>query len=214
MSYLSFSRRWAGYLSRKTGLPAEQESVLAYVIEVLTLNLLNVVFALVLGALLGVLPGTAVCLVTTALFRHSAGGAHANSPLRCAAVTIVVFPLLALLGSFFSHLGQGFVDILSAGAFLAALAALILLAPVDSPAAPIISPLRRRKLKNISITFLVLVTVAALWFRGSQWQYAGTVQSCITLTLLWVSFMLTGWGHKLMSIIDNRSFKKQKGGIL
>lgn len=203
MSYLAFSRRWAGYLSRKTGLPAEQETVLAYVIEVLTLNLLNIFFTLFLGALLGVLPGTASCLVTAVLFRHSAGGAHSNSPWRCAAVTIAVFPMIALLGSYFSRFGQGIIDALSAGAFIAGLAAMILLAPVDSPSAPIISPLRKKKLKNISIAFVVVVTVAALWFSDSQWQYVETVQSCIALTLLWISFMLTGWGHKLMSFIDN-----------
>jgi len=210
MSYLTFSKRWAGYLSRKTGLLAEQETVLAYVIEVLTLNFANVFCTLLLGALLGVLPGTASCVVTAVLFRHSAGGAHASSPWRCAAVTIVVFPLLALLGSFFSRLDQGFIDILSAVAFLAGIAAMILLAPVDSTAAPIISPLRRRKLKIISFAFVLLVTVIALLLRESRWQHAGMIQSCMALTLLWISFMLTRWGHKLMSIIDN--IFKQKGG--
>lgn len=210
MSYLTFSRRWAGYLSQKTGLPSEQETVLAYIIEVLALNLLNIVFTLLLGALLGVLPGTAACLVIAVLFRHSAGGAHANSPWRCAAVTIAVFPLLALLGSFFSRLGQGFADMLSAGALGAGIVAMILLAPVDSPAAPIISPLRRRKLKIISIAFVVLVTVIVLLLRESRWQYAGMIQSCITLTLLWVSFMLIDWGHKLMSFVDKIPIKNRK----
>lgn len=210
MSYLTFSRRWAGYLSQKTGLPPEQESVLTYVIEVLALSFLNVFCTLLLGALLGVLPGTAACLVTAVLFRHSAGGAHASSPWRCAAVTIVVFPLLALLGSYFSRSGQGFVDVLSAGAFLAGMAAMILLAPVDSPAAPIISPLRKKKLKIISIAFVVLVTVMALLLRESRWQHAGMIQSCTALTLMWVSFMLTGWGHKFVSIIDGIPFKKNR----
>jgi len=202
MSYLSFSRRWAGYLSRKTSIPAEQETVLAYIIEVLALNLMNVFCTLLLGAFLSVLPGTVACLVTAILFRHSAGGAHSNSPWRCAAVTIAVFPLLALLGSFFSRLGQGFADVLSAGAFGVGMTTVVLLAPVDSPAAPIISPKRRRKLKIISIAFVVLVTIIVLLLRESRWQCAGMIQSCIALTLLWVSFMLTGWGHKLMSFVD------------
>lgn len=210
MSYLTFSRRWAGYLGRKTGLPAEQETVLAYIIEVLSLSLLNIVFVLLLGALLGVLPGTAACLVTAIFFRHSAGGAHASSPWRCAVVTIAVFPVLALLGSLFGNLGQGFVDGLSALAIMTGMAAMILLAPVDSPAAPIISPRRRKKLKIISIVFVVLVTVITLLLRESSWQYAPVVQSCTALTLLWVGFMLTGWGHKLMSLVDKISIKRRK----
>ncbi|SFQ98991.1 accessory gene regulator ArgB-like protein [Desulfoscipio geothermicus] len=209
MSYLAFSKRWAGYLSRKTGLSAEQETILTYVIEVLVLNLMNIVFTLLLGVLLGVLPGTAACLITAILFRHSAGGAHSSSPWRCAAVTIAVFPLLALLGSFFSRLGQGFADVLSVGALGVGMTTVVLLAPVDSPAAPIISPLRRRKLKIISIALMVLVTIIVLLLRESRWQYAGMIQSCIALTLLWVSFMLTGWGHKLMSFVD-KILKKRK----
>ncbi len=210
MSYLSFSRRWAGYLSRQTDLSTEQETVLTYIIEVLVLNFLNVFFTLLLGALLGVLPGTAACLVITALFRHAAGGAHSNSPLRCAAVTVAIFPLLALLGTYFSRMGQGAVDILSALSFGVGMTAMIMLAPVDSPAAPIISPIRRKKLKYISITFVVLMIVAAMWFRGSQWQYAEMVRACVALALLWVSFMLTGWGHRLMSVIDGISLKKER----
>ncbi|TYO96495.1 accessory gene regulator ArgB-like protein [Desulfallas thermosapovorans] len=207
MSYLSFSKRWAGYLSRKTRLTAEQEIILAYVLEVLALNFLNISFTLLLGALLGVLPGTIACLATTILFRHSAGGAHSNSPWRCATVTIAVFPLLALLGAYFSGLGQMFVDILTAIAFGVGINAMLLLAPVDSPAAPIISPLRRAKLKKISVLFVVLATVMAIWLRNTPWPYTETAQPCIALTLFWSSFMLTPWGHKLMSLVDSISLK-------
>ncbi|SFG93440.1 accessory gene regulator B [Desulfotomaculum arcticum] len=210
MSYLAFSRSWAGYLSRKTGLPAEQETVLAYVIEVLALNLLNIVFTLMLGVILGVLPGTAACLVTAILFRHSAGGAHSNSPWRCAAITITVFPLLALLGSYFSRLGQEVADMMSAGALGVGMITMIILAPMDSPNAPIISHLRRRKLKVISIAFVMLLTVLALFLREIRWQNAGMIQSCIALTLMWISFMLTNWGHKLMSFVDKIPIKRRK----
>jgi len=210
MSYLSFSRRWAGYLSRQTDLPAEQETVLTYIIEVLVINFLNIFFTLLLGAFLGVLPETAACLVTTALFRHVAGGAHSSSPLRCAVVTIAIFPLLALLGEYFSRLGQAAVDMLSALAFGVGMTAMVMLAPVDSPAAPIISPIRRKKLKYVSISFVVLVIAAAMGFRGSQWQYAEMIRACVALTLLWVSFMLGGWGHRFMLVIDSISLKKER----
>lgn len=209
MSYLSFSRRWAGYLSRQTNLPAEQETVLTYIIEVLALTFLNVFLTLLVGAFLGVLPGTAACLVTTALFRHIAGGAHSNSPLRCAVVTITIYPMLALLSTYFNRLGQGAVDMLSIVAFGVGMMAMIVLAPVDSAAAPIISPVRRKKLKYVSVAFVMLVIVATLWLRGSQWQYAEMVRTSVALTLMWVSFMLTGWGHRLMAVVDGISLKKR-----
>lgn len=210
MSYLSFSRRWAGFLATKTKLDSEKELVLAYVIEVLFLNLGNLTLTLLLGFLLGVLPGTAACLLTVAIFRHTAGGAHSSSPLRCAMVTIIVFPCLALLALAFSQVDQLYSDLLSGLAVLVGLVAIILLAPVDSPAAPIISPVRRRKLKFLSILAIILVAAVIMVLRYSTLDYALEIQLCIALSLLWVSFILSRAGHLLMMFIDTINIPKRR----
>lgn len=202
MSHLSFSRRWAGYLSAKAGLPAEKEVILAYVIEVLIINIVNVLLTLLLGLLLGVLPGTVACLVAVALFRSFAGGAHSSSPWRCGAVTVLVFPLMALLAALLSQLKQPYVDLLAALAVLTGLVLVILKAPVDSPSAPIISPLRRRKLKYLSILAIVFVAAAIIFLRQSAWVYAPEIQLCLIFSILWVSLILSKWGHRLMALID------------
>lgn len=103
MSYLFLSRRTAGYLAAKAGLDQEKEVVLAYIIEVLVINIGNLLLTLLLGMLLGVLPGTVACIAAAVLFRHTAGGAHSKSPWRCTAVTIVLFPAMALLASPFIY---------------------------------------------------------------------------------------------------------------
>ncbi len=208
MSHLSFSRRMAGYLSAKTRLEQEKEAVLAYVIEVLALNLGNLLLTLLLGMFLGVLPGTAACIAVVALFRHTAGGAHSNSPWRCAAVTITVFPAMALTASRLSALKLAGTDILSAVAILTGLILVVKLAPVDSPSAPIISPARRKKLKVLSIYALVIVVIAIIFLRRSGWAYTGEMQLCLVLSLLWVSLILSGPGHRLMSLIDKINLSK------
>ncbi len=202
MSYLAFSKNAARFLTEKTGLAPEKEAVLAYSIEVLALNLGNILFTLLLAALLGVLPGVLACLITVFLFRHTAGGAHSNSPWRCAAVTIAVFPAIALLAVFLARFDAIFIDVLAAAALLAGLITVAVLAPVDSPAAPIISPHRRKKLKMLSFAVLASVAAAIFFFRQSDWHYAPQIQACLVLSVLWVSFMLGKPGHGVMCFVD------------
>ena len=203
MSYLAFSRRCAGYLGRKTNLPEEKEIILAYVIEVLALNAANIALTLLLGAALGVFPGTLAVLLTVALFRHSAGGAHSQSPWRCAAITVVTFPGLAWLALYIVRLGQPFIDIFTLASLLTGLLAILRLAPVDNPAASIISMRRRKKLKYIAITTLVLLAVVVFLLRELAGVTTVNIRVCISLGVLWVGFMLGGWGHRLMSLIDS-----------
>ncbi|NLI11928.1 accessory gene regulator ArgB-like protein [Pelotomaculum propionicicum] len=202
MSYLAFSKSAARFLTEKTGLSPEKEVVLAYSIELLALNLGNILFTLLLAALLGVLPGVLSCLAAAFLFRHTAGGAHSNSPWRCAAVTIAVYPAMALLAVFLSQYGQTLTGVLAAAALLTGLVTLAVLAPVDSPAAPIISPHRRKKLKVLSFAVLASVAAAIFFFRRSDWLYAPQIQVCLALSVLWVSFMLGKPGHRLMCLVD------------
>lgn len=210
MSYLFFSKGCAGYLTAKAGLSSEKEVILAYVIEVLVINLINLFLALMLGRLLGVLPGTAACLFTVFLFRHSAGGAHSNSPWRCGAITIAAFPLFALLAASLSTLEQPYADILSVAAVLIGAAAVILLAPVDSPSAPIISPARRQKLKMLSLIVILTLTMIIIVLRQSPWVYARQVQLSMVFSMLWASFMLSKQGHQIFSLIDKMQITKIK----
>ncbi len=202
MSYLHISRRMAGYLAAGTGLDRENEIVLAYIIEVLFLNAVNLLFTLLLGWTLGVLPGTAACIAAAVMFRHTAGGAHSNSPWRCALITIALFPALALLASYLSGLKLIYTDILSLAAFLIGLVSVAVLAPADTPAAPVVSPVRRKRLKALSILVFMLIAIAAAFFRKSAWICAGEIQLCLVLSLLWTSFNLSKPGHRLMSLID------------
>lgn len=203
MSYLAFSKRWANYLTVKTGLSHEKELILTYIIEVLTLNVLSVVIALMLGMLLGVLPGTATGIFIATLFRHTAGGAHSNSPWRCGIITVTIYPLIALSAVKLSMLEKSYTDILTASTILVGLVAMILLAPVDSPAAPIISPSRRKRLKISALIIMLVLSVLLIVLSQSPWDYARQLQLCIAISIAWLSLMLTKQGHKIISFVDN-----------
>ncbi|MFA4886066.1 MAG: accessory gene regulator B family protein [Desulfotomaculaceae bacterium] len=210
MSYLAISKSLAGFLTEKASLTPEKEVVLTYAIEVLVINLGNILCTLILAALLGVLPGTLSCLITAFLFRHTAGGAHSRSPWRCAAVTITIFPAMALLAVFLAQFSAVFIGVLSTLAVLTGLITVAVLAPVDSPSAPIISPVRRKKLKILSLVVLTLITATIFFIRRSGWVYAPQIQICLVLSVLWVSFMLSRPGHSVMCLIDKINLRRCK----
>jgi len=208
VSYFAISKNLAGFLTEKAGLAHEKESILAYAIEMTVITLGNTLFTLLLAALLGVLPGVLSCLVVVFLFRHTAGGAHSNSPWRCAAVTVTIYPAMALSAVYLAGLGAAFIDALSAVALLLGLSAIVVLAPVDSPSAPIISPYRRKKLKALSLAVFTLTAAAVVCLRQSDWVYASQIRVCLILTVLWISFMLGKPGHRLMCLVDRIKFKE------
>ncbi|MFX4262619.1 accessory gene regulator ArgB-like protein [Pelotomaculum propionicicum] len=208
MSYLAFSKNLAGFLTERAGLADEKEAVLAYAIEMLVITLGNILCALMLAALLGVLPGALSCLAAAFMFRYTAGGAHSSSPWRCAAVTITIYPALALLAVSLAGLGTTFIDALSAIAMLTGLITIAVLAPVDSPAAPIISPHRRKKLKALSLAVFAIIAATVILLRWSGWVYAAQIRVCLILTVLWVSFMLSKPGHRLMFLVDRIKLKE------
>ncbi len=208
LSYLNISKRLASHLSARTGLSSEKEVIITYAIEILIINLINVMVTLALGWLLGVWQGTVICLITVAVFRHTAGGAHSKSPWRCAMVTIAIFPLLALLGKHISGFNQNYTDVLDVIAMLVGIISISLLAPVDTPAAPIISPDRRKKLKSLSLLAITIITIIVILLRQSTWINSSEIQQYLVLSVLWVSFIISKLGHWFMNLIDQIDLKK------
>lgn len=210
MSYLPVSKNIAAYLACKTGLSKEKETILAYAAEIMILNILNVVLIIILGWQLGVLPGTISCLIMFALFRHTAGGAHSNSPWRCAIITVFSIPSIALLAVFASRFDGFYLDFLSIITIFAGFVVIAVLAPVDSPAAPIISPERRKRLRVLALLTMTLVAVMIIYLRVSSWHYAAEVQLSLIFGVMWICLMLSKFGHNLIAIVDG--VKKEKGG--
>lgn len=210
MSYLPFSRYCAGYLAAKAGLQSEQKDILSYVIELIILNGANIFFTLLFGFLLGVFPGTVACLITIATFRQVAGGAHSDSAWRCALVSIIIFPLLAFFASFLSLHNTSFNNnAISVLAVSAGFLTVILKAPVDTPDAPIISPLRRKRLKILSILAVVILAVIIFYLHFAALERASEIQLCLALSILWVSFILSKPGHIFFSCVDGINFLKK-----
>ncbi|HAU32549.1 MAG: putative membrane protein [Desulfotomaculum sp. 46_296] len=210
MSYLPFSSYCAGYLAAKAGLRPEQKDILAYVIELIILNIANILFTLLLAFVLGVFTGTVVCLITIAIFRQVAGGAHSDSAWRCALISIIIFPLLALFAAFLSlHNTSFYNNVISFLAICVGFLSVFLKAPVDSPKAPIISPLRRKRLKILSVLAAAILAAIIFYLHLSSWVRAAEIQLCLSLSILWISFILSKPGHIFFSCVDSIKFLKK-----
>lgn len=212
MSYLGFSTKWAASLAKIHHLNEEKQTELTYAIEVVTLNSINVLMTLALGWALGVCGGTAAALLTMAGFRHTAGGGHSESPWRCALVTITIFPLLALAARSVSTWPTYYTSLLSLGAILVGFTCIFLYAPVDNPKAPIVSPVRRQRLKRAAIFVMSFISVIILALLFGSRRNTSVVCMCLVLSTLWASFNLTPWGHRLWCSIDKIG-STVKGGV-
>lgn len=195
MSYLALSRRIAKYLVTRTNAHVG-EDVLAYAVEVLFLNILSVVLALLLAHWAKVLLETLFCLGTVAVLRFFAGGAHSASAARCTIVTGSVFPSLGFVAQKIAAVSPAVAGWLPVVACVLGLIAMTVFAPVDSPAAPIISRRRRMWLRSGSIIAVALLSAVALVLDSSA------LRASISLGILWSAFILTPAAHRLFCLID------------
>lgn len=207
MSSLVFSRKWAAKLAKDHHLGEEKQAELAYAIEILVLTILNVMLTLNLGWALGVFWSTLACLLTIAAFRHNAGGGHSESPWRCALITMIVFPSLALAAGYVSTWQAFYTDLLSVISISLGFAFINIYAPVDNPKAPIVSSIRRKRLKKWALLIMALLAIIIIGLRFSSWGKASEIRLCLVLSVLWVSFNLTPLGHRLWCFIDRIQIK-------
>lgn len=208
MSYLNLSKKWAAKLAEDHHLGEEKQAEMAYAIEILVLTIVNAVLTLILGWVLGVFWSTVSCLLTIAAFRHNAGGGHSESPWRCGLVTISIFPLLALAAGHVSTWQYLYTAILSLVSISLGFAFIIIYAPVDNPKAPIVSPVRRKKLKTLALIIMAFLAMIIIGLRFSSWEKAAEIGMCLVLSVLWVSFNLTPLGHRLWCFIDGIELKQ------
>jgi accessory gene regulator B len=203
MRRISFCKKWAAALSAQQNLSPETESVVAFAIEVLFINLINLVLTLSIGWILGVFVETAIVLFTVAVFRHTAGGAHSESPWRCAAGTAIVFPLLGVLGNLMTSLPSVLCDMISVLAIGVGFYLIYKYAPVDSPAAPIVSLQRRNSLRNKAFWAMAIFSLVIIGAAMTDYSYSRIVQQGAALGVLWVSLNLSNLGIRLWSVIDH-----------
>ncbi|MBC7106948.1 MAG: accessory gene regulator B family protein [Firmicutes bacterium] len=203
MARMRLAARVADLLGGRLGLDPDERDVLAYGVEVLAGNLAALGAALAGAALLGCLPEAAAFLAGVGLVRPWAGGAHCSSPGRCAALTGVTVPLLALLAAGLGPPAASWGPWPAAAACGAAVMAIWRLAPVASPERPFFGAAERARFRRLARAAAVLAAtgVLAVWRldpagRGASLALAGAAG------LLWEALVLSRPGHRLVGRVD------------
>lgn len=197
------------FLTSRTSRDNETEAVLTYAIEILAITVINIVLTLGLGWLLGVFFGTLAGLLTAVLVRHTAGGAHSASPIRCAIITMIVFPVLALLAKQLADFNPFITDLLCILMILISLLLIWRFAPVENEAAPIISPQRRKSLRTFSFLAFIILCICIFILRQSAQPWAANAYVSIVLGLMWSTFNLSYPGHALMLFLDGILMRRE-----
>ncbi|MBE3580275.1 MAG: accessory gene regulator B family protein [Thermoanaerobacteraceae bacterium] len=123
--------------------------------------------------------------------------------LTCTLVGMALFPLLGKIADAAAP-GMGASGLLLVLAAVSAvcLSTVVRMAPVDSPAKPILSADCRRNLRRLSVAAVILITAAqvALLKAGAY-----NLVLALSLGLGWQTFSLTRAGHRFAAFVDKLS---------
>ncbi|BCV20969.1 accessory gene regulator ArgB-like protein [Moorella sp. Hama-1] len=171
-----------------TRLPAGRNNkpeveVVAFGLEVALGGLLQLAVFIIVAWCLGLVPEMLVALVTMAGYRLPAGGVHCSAYYRCLLLSLLTLILLALLGRELALAAGKYLPVLALAVFVVNLVIARKWAPAAVPAAPIINPRRRSRLKQIAYLWLagwLLVMLAGFYL---QWPPSLLASSLLALVV-------------------------------
>ncbi|HHW40408.1 MAG TPA: accessory gene regulator B family protein [Syntrophomonadaceae bacterium] len=210
MLNLNITRPAAAYLKEKLNLSVDEEAIALFGLQALiysTINLLTICFV---GWLFGCFWTTLVATLSAGLLRLFSGGAHSKSPLTCAILGMIVALLLGkaalIIAPIFTY--QALLVTILIGVVVS-LIIVLLLAPVDSPAKPIISLEYKRKMRFLSLLIVILIAAGQVVLISWNEALTGIVLSA-SLGTWWQTFTLTKAGHRFATLLDNFIVKEGK----
>lgn len=188
-------------------LDKDNQEIIAYGAFSFFQTLWAILFIIIFGLIFDVLIEALILSFTASFLRKYSGGAHASSPNRCALIGAIVFSLLGIIISKTSPLLTIKLTI-STGllCFIFSYYIVYKLAPVDSPAKPIVKEKTKQRLKKSSILTLHGLIITVLGLLGLYYKLGYKIllisAQCISLGSAWQSLTLTSSGHSLMASID------------
>lgn len=187
------TRRIALWMKDAGELDEDQVEIVIYSLTWILLTVVASVGVLILGWVLGIMLPAAVCAASAGMLRLMSGGAHYSSVGRCAIMSSITFPLLALVAV---ALPVTYAVPLLAVAILLGLLACWRYAPVDNEAKPIRSS-QRPFFRMASIVMLLLIG-ASVYFLSND----PVLHTSAAIAILWQILSLTPAGRVLYDRLD------------
>lgn len=177
MAYSKFSTRISNYLVKELNYPEEKKEILSYSLDTLLLLVIGYILILTMGWIIGIPGAVLATLLAGDILRKFSGGSHLSNPYKCLTATMIIY----LSASFIcvqAYYLWGHLTVFKAALLVfcaLSLLTVIIYAPVDSAAKPIISPIFRKKLKIASVVVVLFFSALALFFNNS---YIGGSIAC------------------------------------
>lgn len=197
----------ASRISQELKLDNDQEEVIAYgtfaIIQMVVSFFLVTIFGWIFHVLIQVL----IVSFSISILRKYSGGVHASSPSICNIIGTIVSVGFAISLNY-TYLAINLWMIIFAGLLIFAGAFLIIykLAPVDSPAKPIKTAKKRKRMKKGSIfvicTYFLIVIVIVLSYFQTLEKSLLLYALCIYVGVGWQVFTLTKAGHIVLTKLD------------
>jgi len=213
VSPINLMNRVVNVLARNLDLDNDQTEIAYYGLQLVWSFFLSLVSAGLLALLTGTLFQAVAGALASGGTRLFAGGAHSNSPWRCALVGAVLLSAIGRLAIYLAAHDAFILPYFAVVSTLAALAAVWFLAPVDSPAKPITDPRHRRNLRNLALGAVIILGSSAGILAATLGSRYISLAFATGLGLLWEGFTLTGSGHRLLEKLDGILSLRGKEGI-
>lgn len=192
----------ARYLTEELKLTGEQETVLVYALKVLLSSVIGYLVVILFAWILGILPYTLAAAMTASVLRTFSGGAHANSPLNCTLIGVVIFTELGLLSKYSFGLVEIYLPVLVLVVWFLTLLIIRRYVPADTPEKPIENELQRRRLRRVSTTLVLLWGLLMLFSALEIFSLSKPIVYSSTLGLVWQVFSLTPAGYAFAQLLN------------
>lgn len=182
------------FMKKNLVLSKDQEQIIIFATQLIVGTVYSVGSIVLVSLALGNLKETIIVLLTAAVMRLAAGGAHCGSALRCAIAGALIFPTLGLIPKYYFIENAWFYLVPIILAFIS----IMKYAPAEAPGKPLTNQDYIKKMYRISLILSVLIIALAFYCVPIN----SMVSTGIVTGLSWQALTITPLGFKLISGFD------------
>jgi accessory gene regulator B len=183
------------FLKNNTSVSKNQEQIIIFASQLIESTLISISFIVFVSLILHNIRETLLVLLAAASVRLVSGGAHCGSPIRCAIVGAIIFPLIATISTYTVTYFSLWILL-----FILSISMLLIIryAPAESPGKPLVNKDYMKNLFRLSIAIGLLVSLISILF----YKFDNIVSICLALGFLWQAFSISPIGYKSIASMD------------
>jgi accessory gene regulator B len=202
------SNKIGNKIALNLNLDKDNEEIIIYGAFNLLQTLWAILCVVILGIIFKVLVQALIVAFTAAILRKYSGGAHASSPNKCAGIgAVIVVGFALVIDKVFMLFNIKIIVSLVMLGLVISYYIINKLAPVDSPAKPIVKLETKKRLKKQSIltlsSFIMIMLILGFIYFKYKINFFLSAIECIYIGAMWQTFTLTAKGHQLLHKIED-----------